>query len=118
MVTSTSHSLPFLEASQPMLLWWGEQWLKSAVPIAKLHLAWLESVTEAMQIEAAFFQAMAESGEKLTQCFSYSGGNHSPAALNSCYHEIMQTLTDAHFQRLEKVAELSHEFRQCLWEEI
>lgn len=111
-------SNPVAEASQPILLCWHEQWLKSSLPLAKIHLAWLENVAQSMEMEAQFFQAMAESSEKLNQCFAKNGGLPQHNDLNQYYQDMIQTLTDAHLQRIENVAQLSHEFRRCLWEEI
>lgn len=116
--TETIASNPAIEASQPIFLWWSDVWLKSSLPLAKIHLAWLENVAQSMEMEAQFFQAMAESGEKLNQSFAKSGGLPHNNDINQCYQNMIQTLTDNHLQRLENVAQLSHEFRRCLWEEI
>lgn len=83
-----------------------------------MHLAWLESVSQTMQMEAQFFQAMVENGEKLNQCFSKNAVLPSGTDINQCYREMLQALADAHHQRLENVAQLSHAFRRCLWVEI
>ncbi|HDZ49119.1 hypothetical protein LCGC14_0293720 [marine sediment metagenome] len=111
-------SNPVIDVSQPILLWWNEHWLKSSLPLAKIHLVWLENVAQTMEMEALFFQAMAESSEKLNQCLAKNGGLPRNDDLNQCYQEMVQTLTDAHLQRIENVAQLSHEFRRCLWEGI
>lgn len=116
--TETIASNPAIEASQPIFLWWSDVWLKSSLPLAKIHLTWLENVAQSMEMEAQFFQAMAESGEKLNQSFAKSGGLPHNNDINQCYQNMIQTLTDNHLQRLENVAQLSHEFRRCLWEEI
>lgn len=107
-----------IDASQPMLTWWHQYWLKSSLPLAKMHLAWLESVSQTMEMEAQFFQALADSGEKINQCYAKNGTTPEGTDINDCYQDMLQTLTDAHLQRLENVAQLSHEFRRCLWEEI
>lgn len=109
---------PVINSSQPIIAWWGEYWLKSSLPMAKMHLAWLEGVSQSMQMEAKLLQAIAESSEKLTQCIIESGTNPTSADMHECYQDMVQTLTDSHFNRLEKVAQLSHEFRRSLWEEI
>ncbi|KUJ86609.1 MAG: hypothetical protein XD36_2951 [Halomonas sp. 54_146] len=109
---------PVINSSQPIIAWWNEYLLKSSLPMAKIHLAWLESVSQSIQMEAKLLQAIAESSEKFTQCFIESGTNPSSADIHECYQDMVQTLTDSHFNRLEKVAQLSHEFRRCLWEEI
>lgn len=111
-------SLSVIDASQPIMTWWHEYWLKSSLPLAKMHLAWLESVSQTMEMEAQFFQAVAESGEKINQCFVKNGTSPVAKDINDCYQDMLQTLTDAHLQRLDNVAQLSHEFRRCLWEEI
>ncbi|HSP32399.1 MAG TPA: hypothetical protein VLO13_10425 [Halomonas sp.] len=109
---------PVIDASQPIFLWWSEYWLKSSLPMAKAHLAWLENMSQTMQMEAELFQAIADSSERLTQCFVESGCTPTNTDIHDCYQDMMQTLTDAQLQRFEKVAQLPHEFRKRLWEEI
>ena len=107
---------PWLDATQPMLMWWGTQ---SIEPMAKIQIAWLESVSQAVQAELQFFHAISESHEKIVQCF-INASTESDNNLNmaNCYQEAMQTLTNAHMDRLQKASELTHEFRKSLWEKL
>jgi hypothetical protein len=102
-----------------MLQWWMEQSVKGVQPLMNVQLAWLESVSSAMQMEMQFCQAIAESHEKITNCFL--AHPHSPKSteeITNCYQEAMKGLNDAHLERLKKVTELSLDFRKALWEEI
>ncbi|MYL24153.1 hypothetical protein [Vreelandella massiliensis] len=110
---------PWLSISQPILQWWMEQSWQSGQPLLNVQLAWLESVSTAMQMEMQFCQAIAESNEKITSCFlTHPHSPKSTEEITNCYQEAMQGLTDAHLERLKKVTELSLDFRKALWEEI
>ncbi|MFY0990702.1 hypothetical protein [Halomonas sp. C05BenzN] len=105
-------------ASQPIFDWWMHHWMDASHPMARLQRAWMESILEAIQVEAEFLNACAASGEKMSKCFSDPDVLQSPASLGSCCHEVAREMTDAHISRLGKVAELPKDFRQRLWEEI
>ncbi|MFG6136948.1 MULTISPECIES: hypothetical protein [Halomonas] len=109
----TTSALP--PASDAMLQWWTQQLTQGTTPLARMQFAWLESLAEAMQFEAECLRALAESGERMAGC--YSGEAH-PHELHECYQRLMQDVAQVHWQRLEKVAELSEDFRQRIWEEI
>ncbi len=101
--------------NEAMLQWWSQQWLQSTTPLIKVQFALLESLAEAMQFEAQCLQALAESGEKMAGCYDEEAHPHE---LHKCYQQLMQDVAKAHWQRLEKVAELSEDFRKRIWEEI
>ncbi|MGS2743938.1 hypothetical protein ACU6TU_10125 [Halomonas sp. LS-001] len=110
---------PWLDASQPMLLWWTEQSAQGIAPMAKIQMAWLEGVSQAMQAELDFFQAISKSHEKIAHCFiNASATPDSNLNMANCYQEVIKTLTDAHMDRLQKTSELNLEFRKSLWEEL
>ncbi|PMR72766.1 hypothetical protein [Billgrantia endophytica] len=105
-----------LEASRPMVEWWTQQLTQGITPMARMQLAWMESLSEIMQQEARFFTALAESSQRLAKCYEHSKGD--PMKMNECYREIAQEIAEQHMQRMEHVTTLSHDFRQQLWEEI
>lgn len=104
-------------SGEAMLAWWSQQWLQGATPLARLQLAWMESLAEAMQFEAQYLRALAESGERLAGCHTGEAAA-DPEALQQCYRRLLEDVTDAHLKRLHKVAELSQDFRARVWEEI
>ena len=106
------------KASWPMFDWWLHHCMDATHPVARMQQAWMESVIEAVQVEAEFLNACAVSGEKMSKCFSDPEVLHNPASVSSCYHEVAKDMTHAHISRLGKVADLPKDFRQRLWEEI
>ncbi|MCL7930823.1 hypothetical protein [Halomonas llamarensis] len=110
---------PWLSISQPLLQWWMEQSVKGVQPLMNVQLAWLESVSSAMQMEMEFCQAIAESHEKISHCLLiHQKSPKSTEKITDCYQQAMQDLSNAHLNRLKKVTELSHDFRSAIWEEI
>ncbi|MGY4876783.1 hypothetical protein ACLUEY_02735 [Vreelandella aquamarina] len=110
---------PWLDATQPMLMWWTEQSAHCMKPITSFHMAWLEGFSQAMQAEMEFLQALTESQEKIARCIiNTSATPGSELKMANCYQEVIQTLTNANMERLQKAAELTHEFRKSLWEEL
>ncbi|WP_434985553.1 hypothetical protein [Vreelandella zhaodongensis] len=111
-------SAPLEEPVQIMQTWWQHYCLLSTVPMVRLQVAWLENVTQAMQMEADLFRAIVKSSEKMTQCLTDNNESCGATELTEHYQEMMQTLTEANMERFERVSQLSHEFRRSLWEEI
>ncbi|QTF91201.1 hypothetical protein [Halomonas sp. BM-2019] len=103
--------------ANPMLAWWQQQWMQGTHPMARLQAAWMESLAQAMEFEAQYLKAIAESGEQLSQCF---GGEtpSTPEEVQACYQKLVEQVNGAHVKRMEQAAQLSHDFRQRLWEEI
>ncbi|MCH4563628.1 hypothetical protein MKP05_10855 [Halomonas sp. EGI 63088] len=106
------------EATKPVFDWWLHHWMDATHPMVRIQLAWMESLLEAVQVEAEFMAACAASNQKVSKCFSDPETLRSPASLSHCYHEAAKDMADAHMARLGKVAELPKDFRQRLWEEI
>lgn len=102
------------QASQPVLDWWLHHWMDASHPLVRLQRAWMESVLEAIEVEAEFLNACALSNAKVWSCLA----DADSAALHSCYHEVAKDMADAHLARLGRVAELPEDFKQRLWEEI
>ncbi|MFY0990256.1 hypothetical protein [Halomonas sp. C05BenzN] len=109
---------PTGSTADPLLSWWQQQWLQGANPMARMQLAWMESLAEAMEFEAQYLQAMAESGQRLAECFQSDTPPSTPAEVQECYQKLVSDVTDAHMRRMEKATQLSHEFRKRVWEEI
>ncbi|WP_346798127.1 hypothetical protein R5M92_04375 [Halomonas sp. Bachu 37] len=109
---------PAFSTTQPIAAWWSQQWLQSTLPLTRMQLVWMENLAQTMQMEAQFMQALMESSEKISQCFWNHQGNTSAAEVTECYQEVVQSLTEAHMERLERVTELTQDFRRSLWEEI
>ncbi|EPC04310.1 hypothetical protein L861_03040 [Litchfieldella anticariensis FP35 = DSM 16096] len=116
--SAASASEPVLEASQPVIEWWMQHWMDAATPMARMQLAWMETVSDAMHHEAEFLMACASSSERMAKCFMEQESLKNPAMLGECYNDMVKEVANAHLSRMGKVAELSSEFRQKLWEEI
>jgi len=108
---------PALAAAEPMMEWWQKQFSQGATPMARMQLAWMQSMAEAMQFEAEFLKALAKSGQKITHSFE-GEPPQTPAEMQERYQQFIKEVTDAQMERMQKAAELSHDFRKCLWEEI
>lgn len=116
--TQSEDANNFTIPSIPMFEWWQEQWAQNANPIARMQLAWMESLTQAMQLEAEFLAAMAENGVKMANCFYGEEAPSTPGDMHRHYQKLLKHATDAHMERMEKATTLSHDFRQRIWEEI
>ncbi len=108
---------PDMMKANPMLSWWQQQWTKGTNPMARMQLAWIESLAETMQLEAQFLKAVAESGEQIAKCLEGEQPK-TPEELQACYQELVQKVSDAQMKRMENAAQLSHDFRKRVWEEI
>ncbi|WP_280550473.1 MULTISPECIES: hypothetical protein [unclassified Halomonas] len=117
---STVTALPagVAEASQPVFDWWMHHWMDASHPLARLQRAWMESVLEAVEVEAEFLNAYAISNAKVWSCLADAKSLSDSASLHSCYHEVAKDMANAHLSRLGRVAELPEDFQQRLWEEI
>lgn len=108
---------PALAAAEPMMEWWQKQWSQGVAPMARMQLVWMQSMAEAMQFEAQFLQTLAESGQQIAQAFE-GAPPQNPAEMQQRYQALLSDLTDAQMDRMKKAAELSHDFRRRIWEEI
>ncbi|WP_129138406.1 hypothetical protein [Modicisalibacter coralii] len=98
--------------------WWMQQWLESTAPITRMQLAWLQTMSEAMQHEAEFLKVVATSSEKLARCAWDPEALRDPSALSSCYQQAASEVANAAARRFSKVSELSHDLRERIWDEI
>ncbi|MFP4137999.1 MAG: hypothetical protein ACOC0M_01085 [Halomonas sp.] len=103
--------------TNPMFELWQQQWMKGTTPMAKAQLAWMESFAEALQFEAQFLKAIAESGERMAKCFNGEQPT-TPEEVQACYEKLVKEVGDAQMKRLEQATQLTQDFRQRLWEEI
>ena len=113
--TATNPNTP-LEAAQPIMEWWAKQWMQGATPMTRMQLAWMENLSEIMQQEARFLSALAESSQRIAKCYNSHQGD--PTKMNECYQELAKEVADHHMERMTNVANLSHDFRKRIWEEI
>ena len=100
-----------LEDNASLTTWWLQQWMETSTPLARMQLAWLQALGEAMQHEAEFLKVVATSGEKVSRCLC-NQDTPTPAELSSCYQEAAMDVADAAMQRFHKVSELSHDLRE------
>lgn len=108
---------PPLAATEPLMAWWQQQWQQGMTPMTRMQLAWLQGMAEAMQFEAEFLRTLAESGQRIARSFE-GEPPQSPAEMQERYQALIAELTDAQMERMKKVAELSHDFRRRVWEEL
>lgn len=113
----TQISNPALAATQPMVEWWQAQWQSNA-PMARIQLAWMESLAEAMKFEAQFLKTVAESNQRMADCFQGGDSPCTPEDFRESYQQLIQEVSDAHMERMQKATELSRDFRKQIWEEI
>jgi hypothetical protein len=109
---------PAVAATKPMMEWWQAQWQQNAAPMARMQLAWMESIADAMKFEAQFLQAIADSNQRMANCFQGEDAPCTPEEFRASYQQLIQDVTDAQMERLQKATDLSMEFRKQIWEEI
>lgn len=114
----TTVPLPGLDVSRPVIDLWRQQLFDTTTSMTRLQLAWMQSMSDAMQHEAEFFMACAAVSEKMTRCFTEPQSLDNPEKLGECYNELVKDMTEAQLERLRKVADLPQEFRARLWEEL
>ena len=102
----------------PLPQLWLEQWLDASAPATRLQLQWLRAMDQIIESEATFMLACLNANLRIGECMLDPERLRSESALGDCYQEIMNEVTEASLARLNKVTELSHEFRQQLWEEL
>ncbi|AMD02366.1 MULTISPECIES: hypothetical protein [Halomonas] len=113
--SAANPSAPF-EAAQPIMEWWTKQWMQGATPMTRMQLAWMENLSEIMQQEARFLSALAEASQRIAKCYDTNQGD--PMKMNECYQELAKEVAEHHMERMKNVANLSHDFRARIWEEI
>ncbi|WFE70807.1 hypothetical protein P8S55_13590 [Halomonas sp. M1] len=84
----------------------------------KLQRIWLETVNDAFRYELEFMSTVAPFYSKLTHCMLGFEGLQTPASMASCYHKIAGDMSEATYNRMRKVSELSDDFRERIWSEL
>lgn len=116
MAPATAHSPTY--PLTPLTQLWLAQCLEASAPVSRLQLSWLKTMDDIVECEVDFMFICMNSCIRMSECLLKPGALHDKASLESCYQDILSDVTEASFARFDKVAELSHEFRQQLWEEI
>nr|WP_298415310.1 hypothetical protein [uncultured Halomonas sp.] len=117
------NTLPFpapLKNNEPAMspTWWLNQWVETANAATRLQLIWLDMMGSALQQEAEFFKIMASTTERMTHGAMNQDLLRDPAAMATHYQQIAGDINEATMNRMQKVSELSEDFRKCIWEEI
>ncbi|MBD3894276.1 hypothetical protein IEI94_00225 [Halomonas sp. ML-15] len=102
----------------PLTQLWLAQWQEAGAPAARLQLQWLKTMDQIIESEAAFMLACLDANLRINECLLDPDRLAGKNPLNDCYQDIMNDVTEASLARLNKVSELSHDFRQQLWEEL
>ncbi|MDI4636772.1 MULTISPECIES: hypothetical protein [Halomonadaceae] len=114
----TQLPLAVREVSDPVINWWLNHWMGAASPFSRMQVAWMETLFDAMQLEAELLTACATSQQQLIKCMSDQQILKDPVVVGSCYQDVMQDFINAHLHRMDKVNEMAEDFRQRVWEEI
>lgn len=101
-----------------LLVFWYQPWVETSSSAAKLHCIWLETLNDAFRHEIDFLATMAPVYSKLTHCMLGFNGPLTPESMTSCYHQIAGEMTEATFNRMRSVSELSEDFKERLWCEL
>ncbi|WP_386083893.1 hypothetical protein ACFIOZ_10835 [Vreelandella sp. F11] len=101
-----------------LLVFWYQPWVETSNSAAKLHCIWLETINDAFRHEIDFLATMAPVYSKLTHCMLGFNGPLTPESMTSCYHQIAGEMTEATFNRMRSVSELSEDFKERLWCEL
>ncbi|CAH1044577.1 hypothetical protein [Halomonas sp. TD01] len=101
-----------------ILVLWHQPWVEATHSAAKLQRVWLETVNEALRYELDFISTVAPIYSKLTCCMLGFEGPQTPASMAACYHSIAGDMTEATFNRMRKVSELSEDLRERIWCEL
>ncbi|WP_136067621.1 hypothetical protein [Modicisalibacter radicis] len=107
---------PFQATSLPY--WWLRQCLDAQSRLLRLQLVWLDVATEIAQHEVEFIRLTAQAGERMTRCGFNEKSSKSAEQLMHCYNRAVTEINDAAFARLRRISELSHDFREQIWDEI
>ncbi len=106
------------DASAPVIDWWVHHWMGAANPVVRMQVAWMETLFDAMQMEAELLIACATSQQEIIKCLSDQQTLKDPSVLGSCYQDAIEDFVNAHLNRMNRVNEMALDFRQRVWEEI
>ncbi|WP_083004527.1 hypothetical protein [Halomonas sp. GT] len=105
-------------SNESMLVLWYQPWVETTHSAAKLQRIWLEAANEALRHELDFISTVAPIYSKLTYCMLGFEGPQTPSSMTTCYHNIAGDMTEATFNRMRKVSELSEDLRERIWSEL
>lgn len=101
-----------------LLAFWCQPWVATSNSAAKLHCIWLQTLNDALRYEIDFLATMAPVYSKLTHCMLGFNGPQTPELMASCYHQVAGEMTEATFNRMRNVSELSEDFKERIWCEL
>ncbi|CEP36135.1 MULTISPECIES: hypothetical protein [unclassified Halomonas] len=104
--------------NKDFLTFWYQPWTETTHSAAKLQCLWLATLNDALRHEIDFLATMAPVYSKLTHCMLGLNGPLTPESVASCYHQIAGDMTEATFNRMRNVSELSEDFRERIWCEL
>ncbi|MBR2512562.1 MAG: hypothetical protein IKE45_00830 [Halomonas sp.] len=121
-MTTLKFPKPQLDAkvanNDSLLVFWHLPWMEITNSAFKLQRIWLETVNDAFRYELEFISTVAPFYSKLTHCMLGFEGLQTPASMASCYHKIAGDMSEATYNRMRKVSELSDDFRERIWSEL
>ncbi|WGI27288.1 hypothetical protein QEN58_09545 [Halomonas alkaliantarctica] len=97
---------------------WYQPWADTSNSAAKLQCIWLETLNDAFRYEMDFLATIAPAYSKLSHCMLGLNGPLTPELMASCYHQIAGDMTEATFNRMRNVSELSEDFKERIWCEL
>ncbi|EHJ91792.1 hypothetical protein [Vreelandella boliviensis] len=104
--------------NKDLLALWYQPWAETSNSAAKLQCIWLETLNDAFRHEIDFLATMAPVYSKLTHCMLGLNGPLTPESMASCYHQIAGDMSEATFNRMRNVSELSEDFKERIWCEL
>lgn len=102
----------------PLPYWWLQQCLDAQSRLLRLQLVWLDVTSELVHHEAEFIKLTVQAGERLARCDLSEKNTQGSERLMHCYNRAVNEINDAAFARLRRISELSHDFREQIWDEI
>ncbi|SDN17924.1 hypothetical protein [Vreelandella arcis] len=105
-------------ADDSLLDIWYQPWVETTNSAVKLQRIWLETVNDALRHELDFISTVAPFYIKLTHCMTGLEGPQTPTTMASCYHRIAGDMSEATYNRMRRVSELSDDFRERIWFEL
>lgn len=105
-------------SSESMMVLWYQPWVETTHSAAKLQRIWLAAANEALRHELDFISAVAPIYSKLTCCMLGFEGPQTLSSMAICYHNSAEDMTQATFNRIRKVSELSEDLRERIWSEL
>lgn len=121
MSTSTltkAHADPKATSDDTLIDFWYQSWLETTNSVVKLQRIWLETFNEAFRHELDLISTVAPLHSRLTRCMLGFDGPPTPTSMVSCYHKIAGDMTEATYNRIRQVSELSDDFRERIWSEL